>query len=339
MFRLGFGGPALATGALWTMATRAAAFGEAPSCVRCGAEAEDTMHRLWDCPENAVFRHALDEAVPGNHFPNRLPPCMTRCGIAPKDLMKKHNLCATQVIAIQRYLLDVNAAATLAIADPTRHTRPSEHIRAENLYASELPPCRRRKARPPADSSHEARVERSRLPAPLRADIFSHEVDGVVSVDGSFDNGRAGWGFTVALPGARTTLDFAGPVALSTHYGFIGAEIHSNNTGELSGLFFALRWVATQFRGPRIIIEFDSTYAAGIACKRIKLSRNLALAMAVRIAHELVCVPIVWRKAAAHTGSILNGHADSLAKYGAAGNVLGDAFDWKIPLCTEDREA
>ena len=150
-----------------------------------------------------------------------------------------------------------------------------------------------------------------------------------MSADGSYSNGDAGWGFTVAPQDGLLTSDFYGPVVVSEGEGFIGAEHASNNTGELCAMLFALAWIARHIHAPALVVlEYDSEYAADIACLRSRPTCNLALGMRLRTMAARCGSRIQWRKARAHTGLTLNDHADALAKFGATGmtNVLVSDF-------------
>ena len=56
---------------------------------------------------------------------------------------------------------------------------------------------------------------------------------------------------------------------------FIGAEVGSNNTGELSAIAHSLRWVLSNVEKMEIVICSDSTYAGNIASGNGKQKRIL----------------------------------------------------------------
>ena len=90
-----------------------------------------------------------------------------------------------------------------------------------------------------------------RLTEPTRLTLYvDGSCDGNQNVDAST---LAGWGVVVVhgdsglgRGSGEILTEFSGPVATSKDdEEFIGAEVGSNNTAELSGLFAALRWLLT----------------------------------------------------------------------------------------------
>ena len=105
------------------------------------------------------------------------------------------------------------------------------------------------------------------LPEPTRLTLY---------VDGSCDGNQnvdaetpAGWGFVVIVGDSglgRGSGDLGtqqnGPVVTSpSEPEFIGAQVGSNNTAELSGFFAALRWLLTEEHDDPVRIRADSQYA------------------------------------------------------------------------------
>ena len=163
--------------------------------------------------------------------------------------------------------------------------------------------------------------------------IFENTLS-VLSCDGSATTGPnidvSGWGFTVASSSSAALRDYCGPTVLDPNApGYIGADHHSNNIGELSALYFALSWVrdhvASSPSSPPIIIEYDSEYAAGVAQRHARGRTNLRLVLRVRHIFDLVARYVVFRKVESHTGQYLNERADHLAECGANGILCGPA--------------
>ena len=340
--RLVFGGPALSAAGLWTAkAISVLPHEPSPICRRCGEEEEHTMHRLWLCPCNAPQRRELDARIPGNSFPNGLPPCLARCGLAPASVDSNLGLDAAAVHAIQQYLLEVNALATQALArtkpgkaDMELFTLAPAQPR-EQLFRSSLPPCKRLRTQQRQQlrqhysdgASANAPSRFPALPAPLPASSWPCISAPTLSFDGSADAGVAGWGVTVAIPGQSATIDLCGPVVGPGTPLFIGATAFTNNTAELSALFVALRWAAAH-TADEVHLQYDSTYAVGVATRALSPTTNLSLVLAVRAALAEVRANIVWGKITAHTGDVFNEHADELAKFGSTGTYQGELAPW-----------
>ena len=162
---------------------------------------------------------------------------------------------------------------------------------------------------------------------PISASRWS-SFDGVlIAFDGSARNGKAGWGVTIACPGAATTIDLYGPVVCNGGHRWIGADSATNNCANLSGLYIALRWIAAHTAEP-IVLQYDSTYAIGVARGHMRPKRNIQLVNTVKRALCLVSNTLQYVKIAAHTGALFNEHADRLAKLGASGQTSGVLDAW-----------
>ena len=101
---------------------------------------------------------------------------------------------------------------------------------------------------------------------------------------------------------------------------FLGAEIGSNNTGELSGFAHALRWILSRDSDGGYIIRTDSNYAGNITDGTWKAKANLALVSRVRALWEEVqsTSEVEWNHVRAHRGHRWNERADHLAARAAA---------------------
>ena len=338
------------------------------SCARCGEAVETTAHRLWECRLNLPFRQILDQQLSSLGVLYNLPPCATRCGLFPKANL----LSVADSVAIQEYLLGVQAHATDALACfkrgvPIPPPCPDNITRLPlgKIYEVALPPLKKTKRKIDDIQAVGANiivssleVGRNRLdssqvsdrgfaddddatsPSPTiytasQAELFprlaalprrEYRTDVTLSTDGSAtkldDGARAGWGLTIAIQGAPSLLDFCGPVVTCTwHHLYQGADKLTNNTGELSAIIFALKWLASSpYQGATL--EYDSSYAANITCRLNRPHSSFTLALAARLAYDRVGElgkTVTWKKVISHTGDELNERADQLALAGASG--------------------
>ena len=124
----------------------------------------------------------------------------------------------------------------------------------------------------------------------------------------------------------------AGPVITSPDgEGFIGAEVGSNNTAELSGFAAALRWLLVEGGDDEAIIRADSTYAGNLASGRWKAKANRELVAHVQALWTEVSEirPLSWSHVKAHRGHRWNERADHLASRHANGEEPAPFTFWK----------
>mmetsp|Transcript_16203 Transcript_16203/g.35140 ORF Transcript_16203/g.35140 Transcript_16203/m.35140 type:complete len:286 (-) Transcript_16203:251-1108(-) len=140
----------------------------------------------------------------------------------------------------------------------------------------------------------------------------------------------AGWGAVVVdgclgRPplGGVALAELYGPVELDAASPFyLGAEVGSNNTGELSAVCEALRWLTEHEPTARdAVICYDSEYASNQAQGIHRAHKNIVLA---RRSHALLAEARKKRKVRflhvkGHSGHQWNDAADSLANRGATG--------------------
>eukprot|EP00747_Dinoflagellata_sp_TGD_P190417 gnl/TRDRNA2_/TRDRNA2_52144_c0_seq1.p1 gnl/TRDRNA2_/TRDRNA2_52144_c0~~gnl/TRDRNA2_/TRDRNA2_52144_c0_seq1.p1 ORF type:complete len:465 (+),score=90.25 gnl/TRDRNA2_/TRDRNA2_52144_c0_seq1:38-1432(+) len=156
----------------------------------------------------------------------------------------------------------------------------------------------------------------------------------------------AGWGVAIfeASPGSKAPADTAisflelhGPVVTNDESPLsLGAEMGSNNTGELSAIGEALLWLRDEAPGPSTdpaIIHYDSQYAAFIATGRYRAQKNLQLAETVSRLWREVGRPVGKRKlevmhVKGHSGNRGNELADKLANRGAEGHCSLASRRW-----------
>ena len=161
-----------------------------------------------------------------------------------------------------------------------------------------------------------------RLSEPTRLTIYvDGSCDGNQNVD---DSTPAGWGVVVVegdsglgRGSGEIQTEFSGPVSTSPDDDdFIGAEVGSNNTAELSGLFAALRWLLTEGQYDAVRIRLDSQYAGNIATGAWRAKANRELAARVQSVWNEVEEQreLTWDHVRAHRGHRWNERADHLAK-------------------------
>ena len=151
-----------------------------------------------------------------------------------------------------------------------------------------------------------------------------------IYVDGSCQDNQnvtaetpSGWGFVV-VRGDNHMGNGAGEIIAESsgnvitnlsEKDFLGAEVGSNNTAELSAIAHALRWLLIEGGNCPVVIRADSQYALQIAQKKWKAKANLLLADKVQILWDEVSslreLSGIWVKA--HRGHRWNERADHLA--------------------------
>ena len=127
----------------------------------------------------------------------------------------------------------------------------------------------------------------------------------VIVNDGGPGNGK--WHLLTELSGEVITNEEAG--------GYLGAEVGSNNTAELSAIAHALRWILSESEVDSATIRGDSNYALNIASGLWKAKANQTLARRVRDLGDEVSgiVTLVGEHVPAHRGHRWNERADHLA--------------------------
>ena len=113
--------------------------------------------------------------------------------------------------------------------------------------------------------------------------------------------------------------------------GFIGAEVGSNNTAELSGFAAALRWLLIEGGDEPAVIRADSTYAGNLASGVWKAKANRELVAHVQALWEEVSAlrELSWAHVKAHRGHRWNARADPLAARHASGELPEPLTFWK----------
>lgn len=146
---------------------------------------------------------------------------------------------------------------------------------------------------------------------------------GVVVITGSNDLGRGN---------GEIFHEFNGRVITDPDESrFIGAEVGSNNTAELTAFAEALRWVLSEGGDSEIIIKTDSQYAGNQATGNWKAKANRELVAHVQALWNEVSQlrDLSWDHVKAHSGHRWNERADHLAIRAANNDVPVSLSFWK----------
>ena len=144
--------------------------------------------------------------------------------------------------------------------------------------------------------------------------------------NGATKDTPAGWGFVVVQGptglnhdnGEEYHLDYGRVITDAGHPLYIGANIGSNNTGELSAIYHALQWIKSS-GATSVDIYSDSNYALNMVFGNWRPSTNKKLInMISELALEVAkTVDISNAHIRAHSGFKWNEVADRLADRGA----------------------
>ena len=149
----------------------------------------------------------------------------------------------------------------------------------------------------------------------------------------------AGWGVVVVRGDSglgkgdgEVIEELSGPVIVSPDdEGFLGAEVGSNNTGELSAMAHALRWLLMEGSTNIVTIRGDSQYALKIATGEWRAKANRELAARVQaLWNEVTSLRTVEAEhIRAHRGHRWNERADHLAWRASIGETPLPLQFWK----------
>eukprot|EP00439_Symbiodinium_sp_Y106_P074883 s828_g14.t1 len=165
-------------------------------------------------------------------------------------------------------------------------------------------------------------------------------------LDGACPNNRnvhdvahsAGWGVAVfehsPAHGRREAFRLFGPVEVDRSSAFfLGAEVCSNNTAELTAFGEALLWLRDEAPGPKdrpAVLCYDSQYAKKAMTGENRAHANVELVASVqRLWQELYArrrLLLSWIKG--HAGDFGNELADKLANEGAEGRIGAASRRW-----------
>ena len=167
-----------------------------------------------------------------------------------------------------------------------------------------------------------------------------------IYVDGSCQDNQnvtsetpAGWGVVVVCgdtqrgSGAGSVItELSGKVITNpkVEY-FLGAEVGSNNTAELSAIAHALRWILKEGVVQQATIRCDSQYALQISQRIWKAKANLALVATVHKLWDEVSTQcnLSGNWVRAHSGHKWNERADHLAFRAMQGETPPPLDFWK----------
>eukprot|EP00429_Kryptoperidinium_foliaceum_P138187 CAMPEP_0176290046 /NCGR_PEP_ID=MMETSP0121_2-20121125/54816_1 /TAXON_ID=160619 /ORGANISM="Kryptoperidinium foliaceum, Strain CCMP 1326" /LENGTH=475 /DNA_ID=CAMNT_0017630815 /DNA_START=13 /DNA_END=1437 /DNA_ORIENTATION=- len=149
----------------------------------------------------------------------------------------------------------------------------------------------------------------------------------------------AGWGVAVYGPqgdggGAMPSFELYGPVVVDDACPLsLGADVGSNNTGELSAIGEALLWLLHEAPGPSdaaAVIHYDSVYAAKVGSGEFRAHKNIALARRVQglFAEASKKRELRLSHVKGHSGAPGNERADHLANLGATGKWSQSSHRW-----------
>jgi|TARA_B110000881_G_scaffold190657_1_gene182022 ribonuclease HI len=169
---------------------------------------------------------------------------------------------------------------------------------------------------------------------------FTIYVDGSCLGNQNVDeNTPAGWGMVVVTgdsglgkgSGKISHEENGRVITDSESSEFIGAEIGSNNTAELTAFAMALRWVLVNLEGEEVLIRSDSTYAGNLADGSWKAKVNKELVATLRRLWEEVysAFDLSWQHVRAHRGHRWNERADHLASRAATDETPLPLEFWK----------
>ena len=133
---------------------------------------------------------------------------------------------------------------------------------------------------------------------------------------GGDEGSGAGYGWVRVEEQEKEVASGAGAVSISSgDTEFIGADKHTNNTGELSAIYWGIK--AAEREGlSEVVIRYDSKYAAGMARGLWRPKSNKELVQRVRKAVQDATCTIWWKHVKGHSGDKWNDRADELADEG-----------------------
>jgi viroplasmin and RNaseH domain-containing protein len=147
----------------------------------------------------------------------------------------------------------------------------------------------------------------------------------------------AGWGVVVlekrAASGGgedlRQLTELHGPVELNrSSPWFLGAEVASNNTGELSGIAHALIWLRDDGGQVPAAIVYDSDYAAKITQGVYKAHKNREIAASCRrlcaAERQRRAGGVIFVHVKGHSNDKWNDRADAMVQIGKLGQRVSD---------------
>ena len=225
------------------------------------------------------------------------------------------------------YLVKVQIKVKLG-AKPVAPARPPRYEYTANFYTA---------------SQFNAEVRRSYGSKPTAVEHTHTDEVMEVYTDGSGSRGKcssdtpAGWGF-VATCDEEAVHEARGPVQTDSRSAFyLGAQVGSNNTGELSAIMEAMLYVLSRPQGPpaKLRVLYDSKWAASMTRGEFRPKRHKELVYNAKKIYAALRkhTEVEWEWVKGHTGQKYNEMADELA--GAAkrdGSTVGGRSGLAIVL-------
>ena len=134
-------------------------------------------------------------------------------------------------------------------------------------------------------------------------------------------------------PTFELTTGLFGPVETKHNaQHFLGAEYGSNNTGELTAICEALKWIIANEELNQVALYYDSKYAAKITTGEYTAQSNKYLAAKARtlVQQARNTRNIRFEHIKGHSEDIGNDAADELANKGAKGQSCRNIEEWNI---------
>jgi len=140
--------------------------------------------------------------------------------------------------------------------------------------------------------------------------------DGAVTRNGA-PNALAAWGIVHVLDGKEHFRSNGLVVTDPYHHDYVGAERHTNNTAEISAVYWAMR-TAIALGVERAVIVSDSKHAVAMVKGEMSAHKNKALVRQARALYIENAQRFRFRWVKGHAGHRWNELADKLA-----GEALG----------------
>ena len=157
-----------------------------------------------------------------------------------------------------------------------------------------------------------------------RAEMISLYVDGSCLVNQNVNQDTpAAWGLVIVKgdnglgKGTGEIIEEISGLVVTKNESenYLGAEVGSNNTAELTGFAEALRWLLVKGDDSPVVIRTDSLYAGNLATGKWKAKANVKLVEKLQTLWREVSSfrKVQWEHVKAHRGHRWNERADHLA--------------------------
>jgi len=228
-------------------------------------------------------------------------------------------------------------AATLQSQPSKRPADDAATLQSQSSKRQKREPRKPRQQVPSSDATNafskmmSASSKRSAIQGGVRVNELAVFTDGACqgNTNVATSTNPAGWGAVVVSgvtgdppTGGSASMELYGPVELDVDAAdYMGAQVCSNNTGELSAICHALRWLADDASSQPAVICYDSEYASNQAQGLHKAHKNVLLSKKSRelLAEARKHREVRFLHVKGHSGNEWNDAADSLANKGATG--------------------